>query len=247
MKSKIIAIIPVRMGSSRFYGKPLKLIHGISMVNRIFKIVSKSKVIEKVLIATPDKIIFDHVKKFGGIPVMTSNKHKRASDRCSEALKKFEKKIKKKYEIVVMVQGDEPMINHKMISNAIRPLIKDKTTHISNVCSRIKKQSDFKNKNTIKVVFNKKNDALYFSREPIPNQKIFKKAYKQVCIIPFRRKFLYDYSKLKPTELEIRESIDMNRILEYGKTVKLVFSNKETYPVDTLNDLIKVRKITNKI
>ena len=134
-----------------------------------------------------------------------------------------------------------------MISNAIRPLIKDKTTHISNVCSRIKKQSDFKNKNTIKVVFNKKNDALYFSREPIPNQKIFKKAYKQVCIIPFRRKFLYDYSKLKPTELEIRESIDMNRILEYGKTVKLVFSNKETYPVDTLNDLIKVRKITNKI
>ena len=197
-----------------------------------------------MLIATPDKIIFDHVKKFGGIPVMTSNKHKRASDRCSEALKKFEKKIKKKYEIVVMVQGDEPMINHKMISNAIRPLIKDKTTHISNVCSRIKKQSDFKNK-IIKVVLIK-NDALYFSREPIPNQKIFKKAYKQVCIIPFRRKFLYDYSKLKPTELEIREFIDMNRILEYGKTVKLVFSNKETYPVDTLNDLIKVRKLQIK-
>lgn len=247
MKNKTIAIIPVRMGSSRFYGKPLKLIHGISMVNRIFKIVSKSKEIERVLIATPDKIIFDHVKNFGGLPIMTSNKHKRASDRCSEALKKFEKKIKKKYEIVVMVQGDEPMINHKMISNAIKPLLKDKTTYISNVCSRIKKQSDFTNKNTVKVVFNKKNDALYFSREPIPNQKKFKNAYKQVCIIPFRRQFLYEYSKLKPTELEIQESIDMNRILEYGKTVKLVFTNKETYPVDTLNDLIKVRKITSRI
>ena len=247
MKKKIIAIIPVRMESSRFYGKPLKKIHGLTMVNRIYKILTKCNILDEIFVATPNKEIFNHVLSFGGNPVMTNKKHKRASDRCTEALNIIEKKKRKKYDIVVMVQGDEPMIDQYMIKKAVMPLLKDKNIKITNLCSAIQNKEDFLSKNTVKVIFNKFFDAIYFSREPIPNQKKTFKGFKQVCIIPFERNFLYQYGKLKPTFAEKEESIDMNRILEHGKKIKMVKVNKITYPVDTLSDLKKVIRNTYKI
>tara|TARA_B110000967_G_C18858349_1_gene548495 strand:+ start:447 stop:1190 length:744 start_codon:yes stop_codon:yes gene_type:complete len=244
---KTIAIIPVRMGSSRFPGKPLKKINGVPMVELIYKSISKNKSLSKVVVATCDKIIFNHIKSMNGEVVMTSMKHQRASDRTAEALVKCEKRYKKKFDVVVMVQGDEPMVDKFMIEKSIEPFKKNKKINVVNLISKIKNKKIMMDPNSIKVVKNLKNEALYFSRSPIPYNNKSKNfyGYKQVCIIPFKRDFLLKYIDLKPTELEKIESVDMMRILENGYAVNLVEISKETFPVDTLNDLKNVIKIIN--
>tara|TARA_B110000444_G_scaffold260770_1_gene309153 strand:- start:2159 stop:2902 length:744 start_codon:yes stop_codon:yes gene_type:complete len=244
---KTIAIIPVRMGSSRFPGKPLKKINGIPMVELIYNLISKNKSLSKVVVATCDKVIFDHIKSINGEVVMTSIKHQRASDRTAEALVKCENRYKKKFDVVVMVQGDEPMVDKFMIQKSIEPFKKNKKINVVNLISKIKNKKIMMDPNSIKVVKNLKNEALYFSRSPIPYNNKSKNfyGYKQVCIIPFKRDFLLKYIDLKPTELEKIESVDMMRILENGYAVNLVEISKETFPVDTLNDLKKVIKIIN--
>jgi 3-deoxy-manno-octulosonate cytidylyltransferase (CMP-KDO synthetase) len=241
---RIIAIIPARMGSTRFPGKPLAKINKIPMIEHVYKNVSKSKLIKDVYVATCDKEISNHLDKIQANYVMTSKKHKRASDRSLEALKILEKKNKKKYHIVVMVQGDEPMVNSKMIDQALKPMIKDKSILVLNLMSKINNKEDFKDPNFIKVVHDKNNNALYFSRSAIPHQKFKKdsKIKKQVCIIPFRRDFLFKYYSMHETNLEIIESIDMLRILENGYKVKLVETKYFTHAVDTKRDLLKVEK-----
>ena len=244
---KTIAIIPVRMGSSRFPGKPLKKINGIPMVELIYNLISKNKSLSKVVVATCDKVIFDHIKSINGEVVMTSIKHQRASDRTAEALVKCENRYKKKFDVVVMVQGDEPMVDKFMIQKSIEPFKKNKKINVVNLISKIKNKKIMMDPNSIKVVKNLKNEALYFSRSPIPYNNKSKNfyGYKQVCIIPFKRDFLLKYIDLKPTELEKIESVDMMRILENGYAVNLVEISKETFPVDTLNDLKNVIKIIN--
>ena len=244
---KTIAIIPVRMGSSRFPGKPLKKINGVPMVELIYKSILKNKSLSKVVVATCDKIIFNHIKSMNGEVVMTSMKHQRASDRTAEALVKCEKRYKKKFDVVVMVQGDEPMVDKFMIEKSIEPFKKNKKINVVNLISKIKNKKIMMDPNSIKVVKNLKNEALYFSRSPIPYNNKSKNfyGYKQVCIIPFKRDFLLKYIDLKPTELEKIESVDMMRILENGYAVNLVEISKETFPVDTLNDLKNVIKIIN--
>ena len=124
------------MGSSRFPGKPLAKINGIPMIQHVYNNVKKNKLISEVAVATCDKVIFDFVKSINGVAVMTSKKHKRASDRCYEAMRVLEKKRKIKYDIVVMVQGDEPMINSEMIDASVKPLLKNKKINIVNlICS----------------------------------------------------------------------------------------------------------------
>ena len=245
---KIIAIIPARMGSSRFPGKPMKKINGLPMIQHVYKNVKKNKLLSNVVVATCDKIIFNFIKSINGKVVMTSKKHKRASDRCSEALKIIEKKRKIKYDVVVMVQGDEPMINSNMITQAITPMIKNKKINVVNLISPIKNGKDFNDKNFIKVVHDKKYNAIYMSRAKIPFMK-FKKNLnikKQVCVIPFKRDFLIKYNNMKPTPLEKIESIDMLRILENGYKLFLVNTNYFSQAVDTKKDLIKVQKYLKK-
>ena len=218
---KIIAIIPARMGSSRFPGKPLAKINGIPMIQLVYQNVKKNKLLTDVVVATCDKIIFNFIKSIKGNVVMTSKKHKRASDRCYEAMRILEKKRKTKYDIILMVQGDEPMISSKMIGDSIKPLLKNKKINITNLICPIKNKNDFLDPNFVKVVHDKNYNALYFSRAIIPYTK-FKKGInvkKQVCAIPFKRDFLFKYNQMKPTNLEKIESIDMLRILENGYKV----------------------------
>ena len=141
-----------------------------------------------------------------------------------------------------MVQGDEPMTHPNMISEAIKPLIENETVVVSNLLGKIESNDEFKDRNTIKVVIDKFNNAIYMSREPIPtrckSEKIQK--YKQVCIIPFKRDFLIEYTKMSQTPLEIAESIDMLRVIENGISVKMVQTNYKTHAVDTPEDLEKV-------
>ena len=245
---KIISIIPARMGSSRFPGKPLAKINGIPMIQHVYRNVKKSKIISEVVVATCDKIIFDFVRSINGIAIMTSKKHKRASDRCYEALRIMEKRKNIKYDIVVMVQGDEPMINLNMIHESIQPLLNNKKVNVVNLMSSINNQKDFDDPNFIKVVHDKHNNALYFSRSNIPHIKYRegKKIKKQVCLIPFRRDFLIKYNKMKPTSLEKIESIDMLRILENGYQLLLVKTKYFSHAVDTKKDLLKVSKYLKK-
>mgnify|MGYP001357835137 CR=1 FL=1 len=245
MKLNIITIIPARMGSSRFPNKPMALINNIPMVEMVYRNASKSKLSNKTYVATCDKVIFDHFKMNNANVVMTSKKHQRASDRCAEALSILEKKYKKKFDIMILVQGDEPMINYKMIDSSIKPFLEDKKVQIVNLFAKINTIKEFKDKNCIKVVMDNNKNAMYFSREPIPYQKTKEQIYanKQICVIPFKRDLLLKYLKIKETQTEKYESIDMMRLLENGINVRMVETKFLTKSVDTVKDLNLVRKL----
>jgi len=241
----ILALIPARMGSSRFPGKPLAEILGKPMIGHVFKNVASSNLVSKTVVATCDSEIFNYIESIGGEAVMTNNSHERASDRCAEALLILEKKYNTVYDIVVMIQGDEPMVNSNMIYEAILPMLTDKSIKVINLLGKIKDPIEFKNRNCIKVVIDLNDNALYFSREPIPSQSHGSENIigKQICIIPFKRDFLIEYTKLKPSPLEIAESIDMNRVLEHGFKVRMVKTDYDSHAVDTAEDLKKVENI----
>ncbi|MBL79926.1 MAG: 3-deoxy-manno-octulosonate cytidylyltransferase [Nitrosomonadaceae bacterium] len=238
---KTIAIIPARMGSSRFPGKPLATILGRTMIEHIYKRVTMSSLLEATYIATCDNEIKQAAENFGAPVIMTSSTHERASDRVAEAAAKIDA------ELIVMVQGDEPMTHPKMIDTAVIPFEEDQELNCVNLVKRINDESDFQNPNTIKVIMNCYGDALYMSRQPIPtlNKLGFDHtlAYKQVCIIPFRRETLFKYTRLPPTPLEQFESIDMLRLLEHGYHVKMIKTEFDTQAVDTVADLARVAKL----
>lgn len=246
----IIGIIPARMGSSRFPGKPLKEICGIPLVGHVYHRCKMSKVLKEVYIATPDEEIAEYARSIGAIPVMTKDTHERASDRTAEAVEHIEAESGEKVDVVVMIQGDEPMLVPEMIDLAVEPFKKDPTTEVVNLMSPILTDEEHADPNCPKVVVDKEHYALYFSREPIPSKKKWKgetiPRYKQVCVIPFRRDFLAMYTAWAPTPLEEVESIDMNRVLEYGHKVKMVYEEYETYPVDTPADRDKVETYLEK-
>ena len=241
----ILAIIPARMGSSRFPGKPMAHILGKPMIGHVYERVSKSTRLTATAVATCDKEIFDYIESIGGTAVMTSRRHERASDRCAEALLILEKMNKIKYDIVVLVQGDEPMTHPEMIDEAVAPMLTNSKIQVTNLLGIIHTIEEFEDRNCIKVVCDLEGDALYFSREPIPTRSKTDTIPmgKQVCVIPFRRDFLLEYTKLAPTPLEISESVDMLRILEHGKKVRMVKTNHETQSVDTVEDLRKAELI----
>lgn len=247
--SNILGIIPARMGSRRFPGKPLADILGKAMIYHVYFRSKLSKNLNDLYIATPDKEIKDYCLRNNMNVVMTKKTHKRASDRTAEAMLKIEKKSKKKIDIVVMIQGDEPLVYPEMIDLAVAPLIEKRDILVSNLISPLKSIEEFEDPNEIKVVADRNNFALYFSRKPIPS--ITKGAklvptMKQVCIIPFKRNFLLKFNRLKQTPLETMESIDMLRCLEYGYRVKLVLCDFNTYSVDTEKDLEKVRQLMKR-
>lgn len=242
---KILALIPARMGSSRFPGKPMASILGKPMIGYVYERVARSPLLDLVAVATCDKEIYDYIESIGGVAVMTGDQHERASDRCAEAMLKLEQINDTKYDIVVMVQGDEPMTHPDMIGEAIQPMLDDADVQVVNLLGQIKDNAEFEDRNCIKVVCDLNFNALYFSREPIPTRCRINEISggKQVCIIPFRRDFLLEYMRLAPTPLEIAESVDMMRILEHGMKVRMVPTNHNTQAVDTLDDLKKVERL----
>lgn len=242
----IIGIIPARMDSSRFPGKPMKPILGIPMIGHCYFRSKLSHTLSEVYVATCDAVIYDYITSNGGKAVMTADTHERASDRAAEALLKIEKDTGKKVDIVVMIQGDEPMTYPTMIDEAVAPMLKDNAVKITNLVADIKTVEEFEDPNEVKVVLDKYSNAIYFSREPIPSRRkgvLNVPMKKQVCIIPFDRDFLLEYNSMQQTPLEIIESVDMMRIIENGMTVKMVPTNFKTKAVDTQADLELVEKL----
>jgi 3-deoxy-manno-octulosonate cytidylyltransferase (CMP-KDO synthetase) len=242
---KTLALIPARMGSSRFPGKPMALLLGKPMIGHVYERVAQSPLLDLVAVATCDEEIYRYIESIGGVAVMTGTHHERASDRCAEALLKLEETNNTRYDIVVMVQGDEPMTHPGMISEALQPLLDHPEIQVVNLLGEINDASEFEDRNCIKVVCDLKSNAIYFSREPIPTRSKMPDVpmFKQVCIIPFRRDYLLEYTELEPTPLEIAESIDMMRILEHGGSVRMAPTRHNTRAVDTPDDLENVERL----
>jgi 3-deoxy-manno-octulosonate cytidylyltransferase (CMP-KDO synthetase) len=235
---RIVAIIPARLGSSRFPGKPLAPLLGRPMIEHVFRRAMLCERLDAVYVATCDDEIRSVVEGFDGPVLMTSAAHERASDRVAEAAERIHA------DIVVMIQGDEPMIAPSMILDAITPMFQDSSVMCVNLASRIRNHEEYIDRNTIKVVMNLNGDALYFSRSPIPaltfpidSGSERPPVFKQVCVIPFRRDFLREFARLPPTPLEQAESIDMLRVIEHGRSIRLVETTSATHAVDTPEDL----------
>lgn len=243
---KAIGIIPARMGSSRFPGKPLANLFDMPMLGHVYFRAKMSKSLSEVYIATCDKEIANYAASIGAKCVMTKDTHERASDRAAEAMLKIEEESGTRPDIIAMIQGDEPMITPEMVDMAIAPFVADPSIKVLNLMAPIRSVEEHNDPNCPKVVVDMNNFALYFSREPIPSRKKYSgdklPMYKQVCIIPFTRDFLLTFNELTPTPLEIVESIDMNRVLEHGYKVKMIYEEVETYPVDTPSDLERVKE-----
>lgn len=243
-QKKIIGIIPARMGSSRFPGKPLEKICGMPMVGHVYLRSKMSKALDALYIVTPDEEIAEYARSIGANVVMGRNDHPGCSDITAEAVLKIEQETGEKVDIVVMIQGDEPMLVPDMIDMSVQPFLDDSSIEVVNLMAPILTDEEHQSPNCPKVVVDKNNFAMYFSREPIPSRKKYKgdtiPRYKQVCVIPFTRDFLIQYNMWAPSQIERIESIDMIRVLEYGHKVKMVYEEYETYPVDTPEDLKKV-------
>lgn len=244
---RTIAIIPARMGSSRFPGKPLAPILGRPMLEHVFRRTLMCASLDAVYVATCDEEIKTVAEEFGAPTIMTSPAHERASDRIAEAAMLIENAGGQRSDVVVMIQGDEPMITPDMIEAALAPMFVDASISCVNLVHRIARIEDYQDPNTIKVVMDSEGNALYFSRAPIPSVDFENDSglpvFKQVCVIPFRRAFLDEFTKLPPTVLEKAESIDMLRAIEHGKKVRLIETRVETHAVDTPQDLFKVEAL----
>lgn len=208
---------------------------GCSMLEHVVKRAELCDSLEAVYVATCDDEIRGAVEGFGGSVLMTSKSHERASDRVAEAAQRLD------VDVVVMIQGDEPMITPDMIAASIAPMATDSSVGCVNLVHRIRGRADIEDPNTIKVVMDLSRDALYFTRSPIPatdsasgERPAF---YKQVCVIAFRGTFLAEFATLPQTPLERAESIDMLRALEHGRRVRLLETKVETHAVDTPADL----------
>ena len=239
----IVAIVPARMASSRFPGKPLALIHDVPMVGHVAFRTAMCKSLTETYVATCDQEIMNYCVEEGIKAVMTSDTHERCTTRSAEAMLKIEREMDSEVDIVVIVQGDEPMTTPKMIEMAIEPMLKDGSINVVNLMSEMKTIEEFEDPNEVKVVVDQSDDALYFSREPVPS---IKKGIgsvpmrKQVCIMPFRREYLLKFNSMLETPLERIESVDMLRILEHSEKVRMVLFEGNTLAVDTQKDLERV-------
>lgn len=241
----IISIIPARMASTRYPGKPMEEICGIPMIGHVYYRVSMSERLDAVFVATCDQVIFDYVESIGGRAIMTADTHERCSDRCAEAMLKAEALLGVGCDIMVMVQGDEPLTRPEMIDEALAPLLADPAIQITNLVGRIKTKDEVDSPNEVKVVMDLNHDALYFSREAVPSARKAKGEvcyFKQVPIIPFRRDFLLEYNRMPQTPLEIIESVDMLRIVERGGKIRMVETKYETKAVDVPEDVAVVER-----
>jgi 3-deoxy-manno-octulosonate cytidylyltransferase (CMP-KDO synthetase) len=204
------------------------------MIEHVFRRVKLCSQLDEVYVATCDDEIRDVAEGFGARVIMTSAAHQRATDRVAQATEHFAA------DIIVLIQGDEPMITPEMIETALDSIRSDLSTSCVNLVHRIDSQREFIDPNTIKVVADLNGNALYFSRSPIPKvhfEQTTAKIFKQVCVIPFRRECLREFARLPSTPLELAESIDMLRFLEHGRSVRLVETQVATHSVDTPADL----------
>ena len=248
----VIAIIPARYGSTRLDGKPLLDIGGKPMVQWVYERAKKAKFIRDVMVATDDKRVMSAVERFGGKAVMTSSSHRSGTDRIAEAAGSLNA------DVIVNVQGDEPLIEPEMIDEAIKPLLAESSLLISTLKTRIANEEELKDPNVVKVVTDREGFAIYFSRLPIPyvressefgvrSSELKATYYKHIGLYVYRKDFLLKFAKMKPTPLEDAEKLEQLRVLENGYKIKVVQTKYNSVGVDTQEDLERVREIVSSM
>lgn len=243
----IVAVIPARYASTRLPGKPLIDLNGKTMIQRVYEQTKKAKLVTNIVVATDHEKIAQVVRGFGGKVILTPKNIKSGSDRIAFTIKKLGLG-----DIVVNIQGDEPLISPKMIDKAIEPLINDSTIKISTLVRKITQPEEIVNPNVVKVVLDNNNFAIYFSRSPIPfnrNEQDMKKwanvhvYYKHIGLYVFRKDFLLLFTSWKESSLEKAEHLEQLRIIENGYKIKASITKNNSISVDTVEDLKKVRSI----
>lgn len=242
---KIIGIIPARYASTRFPAKPLIDIAGKSMIERVYLQAKKSKILTDVVVATDDERIVLHVKSFGGKVVMTSEMHQSGTDRCFEVVNTFCPDA----DLVINIQGDEPFIQPEQI-DLVASCFRSAETQIATLVKIIKTEEELFNVNIPKVVLNAQKEAMLFSRQTIPairgkeQQEWLKNFtfYKHIGIYAYRTSILNEIARLKPSSLELAESLEQLRWLENGYKIKVELTDFESVAVDTPEDLKKLTK-----
>jgi 3-deoxy-manno-octulosonate cytidylyltransferase (CMP-KDO synthetase) len=239
LERKVVAIIPARMESSRFPGKPLADILGLPMVEHVRRRVALSAAVGDVYVATCNSEILEAVERFGGKAIMTANTHERCTDRVEEAAARIHA------DIILIVQGDEPLLDPDMLRLLIDPILHDDSIQCVNLLSVIRDREDLLDVDIVKAVLNSDHDVMYYSRSPIPHIRADNNCamYRQTGLSAFTKTFLRQYSNLPPTPLEIAESVDFLRILEHGYRIRGVVYGMETVGVDRYDDIQKVEKI----
>jgi 3-deoxy-manno-octulosonate cytidylyltransferase (CMP-KDO synthetase) len=238
--ARIIAIIPARMASTRFPGKPLAPILGLPMIEHVRRRVALCDWLDDVIVATCDEEIRRVVEQAGGRVIMTGHAHERCTDRIAEAAAGV------MADIVVNVQGDEPLILPRMLEEVVAPLVKDPSLPASNLATEIAGPEEFSDPNAPKLVANLAGDLLYISREPIPSRskaptEVYPKL-KQLGVIAFRADFLQSFARLAPTPLEQIESVDMLRAVEHGYRVRVVVTKGRMIGVDRPGDITRAEQ-----
>ena len=241
---KITGIIPARYASSRFPGKPLVDIGGKSMIRRVYEQAKKAKSLVDVVVATDDERIERHVKDFGGNVIMTSVAHQSGTDRCYEVLTKLSQDI----DVVINIQGDEPFIFPEQI-DLVASCFNNENTRIATLVKKIKTPEELFNNNIPKVVLNKNNEAVYFSRQTIPYIRGKEPAewlflhtfYKHIGIYAYRSSVLKELTGLQQSSLEIAEALEQLRWLENGYKIKVQITDFESVAIDTPDDLKKLK------
>lgn len=244
---EVVGIIPARYDSTRFPGKPLVDIKGKTMVQRVYE--QAKQVLKNVCVATDDNRIFDHVKKFGGDVVLTDKNHQSGTDRCLEAIEKFQIKQQIEVDVVINIQGDEPFIDPLQINQLVN-LFKYATTDIATLIKKVNHQSVLNNPNVVKVVKDIEDNALYFSRSCIPYLRnvepdkwlIKCNFYQHIGMYGYRKKVLADICKLPKSKLELAESLEQLRWIENGFVIKTAITDIESIGIDTPDDLQEVLK-----
>jgi 3-deoxy-manno-octulosonate cytidylyltransferase (CMP-KDO synthetase) len=243
----IIGIIPARFGSTRFPGKPLADINGKSMIQRVFEQSSKSKKLGKVLIATDDERIMTHVRDFGGSSVLSSPQHQSGTDRCAEVIEKLNAE---EWDAVINIQGDEPYIHPEQI-DLLCSTFESEQTLIATLVKKIDSVDELFNHNNVKVILNKRKEAIFFSRSPIPYNRNFPEHdwlkhstyYKHIGIYGYRTPTLLEISRLAKTNLEITESLEQLRWIENGYTINAEITSLESMAIDTPDDLLRIKTL----
>ncbi|MFC2111118.1 3-deoxy-manno-octulosonate cytidylyltransferase [Bacteroidota bacterium] len=243
---KYIGIIPARFASTRFPGKPLVNINGKTMIQRVFEQASKANVLSKVVIATDNVQIFEHVNGFGGNVIMTSEHHITGTERCFEVLEKLDET----YDVAINIQGDEPFIDPIQIEK-VASCFKNKEIQIATLLKEISESDELFNENVIKAVADKNKKAVYFSRNPIPyfrgkEKSIWTKNhqyFKHIGIYAYKTDILEQIVKLSPTPLELAESLEQLRWIENGYNISVEFTEIESFSIDSPEDLAKAKPI----
>lgn len=239
----IVGIIPARYASSRFPGKPLIDLKGKTMIQRVYEGASKSGALSRVIVATDDQRIYDAVQSFGGEVMMTGDHHTSGTDRCGEIAQIIDA------DVIINVQGDEPLIDCRQLDQ-LAGAFADENVKIATLAIRNKSEEDKRNPNRIKLVCDVNNDAVYFSRSPIPNEiNASKEALagfdfmRHIGVYAYRRSTLLELVKLIPSRLEQVESLEQLRWMYYGYKIRVVETTIETPNIDVPSDVEKVLQV----